>query len=416
VVAALEAGQDALEREHVAALAPHRVAIGDVELLAAGPVQEEVALLVGQVLPRGLEVDLVAVGDRLDHLLVEARVDDRPRHERALRDRERRIGHDQVGIDLALRAEPGAARARAVRRVEREDAGRELGQRDTVVGAGELLGVGHGCAVDDRDLDQALGQPQRRLDGVSEARPQPRLHHEPVDDDRDRVPDLLVEIDRLLEQPIFAVDLDAREAVGAQLVEQVLVLALARAHDRCVDREPRALGERQHLLDDLLGRLARDLAAARGAVWPADPGVEQPQVVVDLRDRADRRARVSGRRLLVDRDRRREPLDGVDVGLVHLAQELARVRRQRLDIAALALGVERVERQARLAGSRKAGDDDELLARQLDGDVAEIVLARTPDDDGIPPHFLNASRRPRVEQVFGEYTLRRDRIHLALDP
>jgi hypothetical protein len=29
------------------------------------------------------------------------------------------------------------------------------------------------------------------------------------------------------------------------------------------------------------------------------------------------------------------------------------------------------------------------------------VLPRTSDDDGVPPHFLNASRRPTVEQVFG---------------
>ncbi len=400
-VAAIEARQDALEGERVAALPAHRVAVADVELLAAGAVQEEVALLLGQILPRRLEVDLVAVGDRLDHLLVEARVDDSPRDERALRDGERRVGHDQVGVDLALRAEAGAARTGAVRRVEREDARRQLGQRHAVVGAGELLGVGHRRAVDDRDLDEALGQPQRRLDRVGEARAQPVSHHEPVDDDRDRMPHLLVEVDRLLEQAVLAIDLHAREAVGAELLEQILVLALAGADDRRVDREPGALRERQHLLDDLLGRLARDLAPARGAVRAADACVEQAQVVVDLGDGANGRARVAGGRLLVDRDGRREPLDRVDVRLVHLAQELARVGRERLDVAALALGVERVEGQARFPGARKTGDDDQPLARQLDGDVAEVVLPRTSDDDGVPPHMVNASRRPAVEQVFG---------------
>ena len=188
---------------------------------------------------------------------------------------------------------------------------------------------------------------------------------------------------------------------AAQLLEEVPVLALARPHDRRVDREPRPLRERQHLLDDLLGGLAGDLAPARRAVRPADPRVEEAQIVVDLGDRADRRARVAGRRLLVDRDRRRQALDRVDVGLVHLPEELARVGRERLDVAPLALGVERVEGKARLPGPRESGDDDELLARQLDGDVAEVVLPRTSDDDGVPPHFLNASRRPPVEQVFG---------------
>jgi len=43
------------------------------------------------------------------------------------------------------------------------------------------------------------------------------------------------------------------------------------------------------------------------------------------------------------RDRRREALDDVDVGLLHLAQELAGVRGERLHVAALALGVDGVE-------------------------------------------------------------------------
>src|SRR3712207_8340884 len=46
----------------------------------------------------------------------------------------------------------------------------------------------------------------------------------------------------------------------------------------------------------------------------ADARPEQAQVVVDLRDRADRRARVARGRLLVDGDRRRQALDRVDVG------------------------------------------------------------------------------------------------------
>ena len=118
-------------------------------------------------------------------------------------------------------------------------------------------------------------------------------------------------------------------------------------------------GERQHLVDDLLGRLAGDRPAADRAVRPPDAREQQAQVVVHLGHGADRRARVARRRLLVDRDRRREALDRVDVGLVHLPQELARVGRERLDVAALALGVERVEGERRLARSGQARDAHE---------------------------------------------------------
>ena len=178
----------------------------------------------------------------------------------------------------------------------------------------------------------------------------------------------------------LAVDLHAREALLAQVLEMLAELALAPADDRGEDHEPGALGQLDHLVDDLLGRLRRDRPAAVVAVGLADPRPQQAQVVVDLGDRADRRARVARGGLLVDRDRRREALDRVDVRLVHLAEELPRVGRQRLDVAALALGVDRVEGERRLPGPGQAGDHGQRPARDRDGDVLEVVLAGAGDD------------------------------------
>jgi hypothetical protein len=48
---------------------------------------------------------------------------------------------------------------------------------------------------------------------------------------------------------------------------------------------------------------------------------------------------------LFDGDRRGETIDSVDVRLRELLEELPRVRRQGLDIASLAFGVDRVERE-----------------------------------------------------------------------
>ena len=247
-VAALEALDDPLEPRRVGALAPEAVAVGDRQPLV-GPVQEQLAHLLGQVLPRHVEVDAVALGDRLGHLLVVVRRAPRPRRERALGDRQRRVGHDQLGVDLHLRAQPRAVRAGAVRRVEREDPRLELDQRRPVHGAGEALGEGEDRAVrrhlagddlrgglrapfapvacsgsdsalrgaHDLDLDEPFGQPDRRLDRIGQALAQVVAHHQPVDDDRDVVLVALVEHDRLLEHPQPVVDLHAREAVGAQL-------------------------------------------------------------------------------------------------------------------------------------------------------------------------------------------------------
>ena len=152
----------------------------------------------------------------------------------------------------------------------------------------------------------------------------------------------------------LAVDAHAHEAAAAQLVELLAVLALPVAHDRRVEEEPRLGRQREQAIDDLLHRLRRDLAAALEADGVPDAREQQAQVVGDLGDRADRRARVAPDALLLDRDRRRQALDGVAVGLLHLLEELPRVGRERLDVAPLALGVERVEGERRLARAREA--------------------------------------------------------------
>jgi hypothetical protein len=124
-----------------------------------------------------------------------------------------------------------------------------------------------------------------------------------------------------------------------------------------------------------------------GAVRRAGAREQQPQVVVDLGDGADGGARVVAGGLLLDRDRGRQALDQVDVGLVHQLQELPRIGRQALDVAALALGIQGVEGERRLARARQAGDHHQLVARQVEVDVLEVVRAR--------PAPLEAASRPR---------------------
>ena len=83
--------------------------------------------------------------------------------------------------------------------------------------------------------------------------------------------------------------------------------------------------------------------AALPADRPADARPEQPQVVVNLGRRADRRSRIANAVLLADRDRRRDALDAVDVRLLHPLEKLAGVGGERLDIPPLPFGVDGVE-------------------------------------------------------------------------
>ncbi len=391
--APLQVLDDAGEARVVVAHAPLVVAVAERDALLAGAVEEQVPVLLGHVVPRHRGVHAERLGDALEHLLEPAERELPVRQQRALVDADGAVGHHQAGVDLLREAETVAGRAGAVRAVEAEDARLDLGQRDAAVDAGELLAEGERAPVvaGEFHVDEAVGEGGGGLDGVGEPPPQALLHHEPVDDDGDVVLELLVELDVLLELAHLAVDLDAGEAVGAQLLEQLAVLALAAAHDRGDDAEARALVEFADLIDDLLHALPEDGPPAVGAVRVPDAGVQQAQVVVDLGDRADGGARVAGGRLLVDRDGRRQALDGVDVRLVHLAEELAGVGGEALDVAALALGVDGVEGERGLARAREAGDDDEAVARQPQGDVLEVVLAGAVDDE-VAGHWLSVSQ------------------------
>ncbi len=78
---------------------------------------------------------------------------------------------------------------------------------------------------------------------------------------------------------------------------------------------------------------------------------------------------------LFDGDGRRDAFDGIGVRLVHAVEKLPDVRREGFDVAALALGIKRVEGQRGLAGAGRAGDDGEFAKGNLEIEIAEVVLA-----------------------------------------
>ena len=190
-----------------------------------------------------------------------------------------------------------------------------------------------------------------------------------------------VQLNLLVHVAHAAIHPHAHEARLAHVLEDRPVVPLAVLDQRSQHLEAGAGRHPQHRVHDLVGGLLRDLAPTLRAVGRADAGVQQSQVIVDLGHGADGRARIMGGPPLIDRDGRGEPLDLVDVRLLHLAQELPRVGRQALDVPSLPLGVDGVEGQRRLARPRDAGHHHHLVARDLDGDIFQIVLSGTPNDD-----------------------------------
>ena len=148
---------------------------------------------------------------------------------------------------------------------------------------------------------------------------------------------------------------------------------------------------------DASRRLAPDLDAARGTDDGPRRGEEEAEDVVDLRRRPHRGAGRARGRLLLDGERRQEVVDPVDVGPLHPLEELARVRRHRLDEAPLPLRVERVEGERRLPRARGPGDDGDRADRDAAGDALEVVRPRARHLDG--SRGLRASSARQDDQL-----------------
>ncbi len=391
----LEAAQELVD--HALPLDPRPVPAGQ----GLGAQQDQVAVAAGELGPRGVEVEPQRAGEVLHELegpplapLHAAR----PRLHRPVADGEGGVGDDQVRVHLGPGPQPLAVRAGAERRVEGEVLGGELAEAEAAGVAGVLLGVEPVVplvllGVDARPdplLPLGLGHDQgaaalaqRGLRRVGEAGADPRLHHQAIDHQLHVVLQLLVQGEAVGEGVDHPVHPHPREAALLHVAEHVPVLALAVLHQRGQHHDARALGQLQDGVDDLLGGLLPHHPAAGGTVLHAHGGVEDAQVVVHLGDGAHRGARVVGGGLLLDGDGGREPADGVVAGLLHLPQELPGVAGERLDVAPLSLGVDRVEGERRLPRPRDPGEDHQLSLGDLQVDGLEVVLARPLDGDEV---------------------------------
>ena len=84
---------------------------------------------------------------------------------------------------------------------------------------------------------------------------------------------------------------------------------------------------------------------------------------------------------LLNGNGRRQAFNQIDIGFVHALQKLPRIGRQTFHIAALTFCVQRVKRQTGLARPRQTRDDHQLVARDVDVNVFQIVGAGATNAD-----------------------------------
>ena len=195
------------------------------------------------------------------------------------------------------------------------------------------------------DQRQAVAQFKGRLEGFGEAQFEVFADLEAVHHDFDRMLFAFVEIRQIVQFAHHSIHPGAHKAGAAQFFEYVQVLSLALANKRREQHQATALGQGQHAVHHLAYGLRLEAPMVCGAVRFADPGEEQAQVVVNLRNSAHGGARVVRGGFLFDGNRRRQTFDVIDIRFLHHRQKLPGVGRERFHVAALTLGVQRVEGQ-----------------------------------------------------------------------
>ncbi len=255
------------------------VEAGAAGFVARGAVEEEVLLLGGEVFEGLLDVDLVFFGGEFDE--AEEIGGAGAGAHGAVEERLGPVGDGLGGVEVVDAAEAVALGAGAVVGVEGEAAGLEAGDVDAAVGAGHGGGVEGLVHAVDGDEDEAVGHLEGFEDGgfeaagvvlgrgISQGRVGvvggQRFEDDAVDDGFDGVVLALFEAHAFGEFDHLAVDAGA-EALLVEGFELFAELAFAAADDGGVDGDAFAGGERDDSLDDLLGGLAGDGAAAVGAV------------------------------------------------------------------------------------------------------------------------------------------------------
>ena len=205
------------------------------------------------------------------------------------------------------------------------------------------------------------------------------LYAELVDDHFDVVIFVAVEAHAVFHGSEFAIDAHVEESLFANALKEFLVVAFALFDQGCkeIDLAVGIVG--QDALENLLLGVFHHLLSADIGVGIARTGIKQAEEIVNLRDGADRGARIFVRSLLLNADDGRKSGDFIDIGTFEIVEEVARIGRKGFDVAALSFGIKGVESQRRLSTAAQTGDHRHGVAREGDVDVLQVVNACTED-------------------------------------
>ncbi len=361
---------------------------------APGPVHQHVPDRIGILLEGSVQVKMIFLAQGLQKRVGKTSLGiaglPAQHHDGALIDGKFLVGNHQFHVKFHLIPQAEAHRAGSEGIVEGEAAGFHLTDADTAVRAGKTLGEIQHLSVNHVYFQKSFCQFQHILNGIRQTLLNPLLHHQAIHHDLYIVLDVFLQRNILRQFIQVAVHPYPDIAALLRPVKHLLMQALPSSDHRRQQLDSGAFSQFHNLIHHLVHRLPGNDPAALGAMGNADTGVQQAEVVVDLRHRAHRGTGIAVGGLLVYGDGRGQPVDPLHIGLLHLPQELPGVRRKGFHIPALSLGIDGVKRQGGFAGSRHTRQDYELVPGYIHINVLEIVLAGSSYLDVLLPgeHLL----------------------------
>ena len=286
------------------------------------------------------------------------------------------VGDELLHVYLRHLTKAVTVGAGTVGRVEREGVGLRLGVGEAAVGihqhAAEIADV---LVLVVEHHKNALALAESRLHRLAEASGV-AVGTEAVDYQFNVVHLVAVHLHLVGNLFNLAIHAHFQESLLGHLLEQFAVVALAALHQGCENHNVAAAVFRGDDFQDFLFAVLHHGLAADSTVSLADAGIEQTQQVVGVGQGAHRGARVVASALLLNGDDRRETLDKVHVWPLHISNEMPRVCREGLHVAALSLGMDGVKRQRGLPAAAQSSEHHQFVAWNLQVHVLQVVFPR----------------------------------------
>ena len=270
------------------------VHVFEFNILFTGTVQDHFLHAGAEGAPRRFDVEFIVLRQRLQHLEV-VEVAAIPAADGAARQRQLRILHHAVGIEILLNTEAVAGRAGARRVVEGEQARLQLAHAIAADRAGEVSGkqqffrffiihIGHNGGT--------AGELQRGFERLGQALRQIVAHLKAVDDHLDGVLLLQLQLRRIRKIADFAVDPRADVALAGEVFQGFGVLAFTLFNNGRQQHQAQAFRLREDVIDHLADGLRRQRHVVIRTARFTDAGVQQTQVVVNFGNGTHRRTGV----------------------------------------------------------------------------------------------------------------------------